>query len=207
MCAWGLSASCWQIPSYFSKSSHWRNNYLAGIINTVCHSPGITISALCPSSIASTRKTHKNVPAAKQVQFPHCPLNTSLWQRSIKHWQNCSVNHTLRKARLIFSINSPQRNLHKSVSSFSFSFEMSIGEEKSLWKHSKFPFGISEGPLRHHLERRSELVGVWVVTCEHSSKCFTLTVSRGWPATTLAIPGDESKVLCKTLKLLWQDRM
>lgn len=39
-------------------------------------------------------------------------------------------------------------------------------------------------------------MGVWVVTCEHSSKGFTLMVSRGWPATTLAIPGDESKVLC-----------
>lgn len=75
---------------------------------------------------------HKNVPTAKQIQFPHCPLNISLWQSSIKHWQTCSVNHTLSKARLIFSFNSPQRNLHVSVSSFSFSSKMSIGEEENL---------------------------------------------------------------------------
>lgn len=38
-------------------------------------------------------------------------------------------------------------------------------------------------------------------------KWFTLIVSRGWPTTTLAAPGDESKVLCKTLnKVLWWDR-
>lgn len=75
---------------------------------------------------------HKNVPTAKQIQFPHCPLNISLWQSSIKHWQTYSVNHTLSKARLIFSFNSPQRNLHVSVSSFSFSSKMSIGEEENL---------------------------------------------------------------------------
>lgn len=128
----GLSESCWQIPSYLSKPFCWRNNYHEGIINTVCHSPGITVSELCPSSLTSTMKTHKNVPAAKQIQFPLCPLNTSLWQSSIKHWRNCSMNHTLSKARLIFSINSSQKNLHVSASSFSFSLKMSIGEEESL---------------------------------------------------------------------------
>lgn len=70
-------------------------------------------------------------------------------------------------------------------------------------KTFQIPLWDSEGPSRHQLERRSELVEV---IYEHCSKCFTLTVSRGWPATTLAIPGNESKVLCKTLKLLWQDR-